>query len=299
MSRKFCFQSFIDNDRYVILQDLSFSFYKEFLKVLMDNNPTVVNFFIDDVINKCYVKSNFDFDINKLNVVEKLIIILTIKSYSVASDVKFNITCAESEKTFDCNIGITEIIILLLQAELELRRTIKEGHITADLILPTQFKQYLNNDIIYDCVETIKVKDRIIESVDDDVIGILPASILGQIRTFLSDQNEKLTRSPIITYKSPFTETKKMSEIYISLFDNSILETIKLFFETDLLDLYETEYFLIKQHNFSQDLFENKSPAEMYAYISIIEKYKAKEESVGVPVVAGQIPETGIDNLQE
>ena len=60
MSKRFCFQASLDNERYVILQDLSFSTYKDFIKVLMDNNPLIVNSFIDQVIADCVVDSNFD-----------------------------------------------------------------------------------------------------------------------------------------------------------------------------------------------------------------------------------------------
>jgi hypothetical protein len=298
MSRKFCFQAFIDSDRYVILQDLPFSHYKEFLKVLMDNNSTVVNFFIDDIITQCYVKSNFDFDINELTIIEKFIIILTIKSYSVSSDVRFNITCGETKKTFECAIGISEIIILMLQSNIELRRAIEDNHIKAELSLPKQFKEYIGNDIIYDCVEKITVKGKDVNEIDEQLVGLLPASLLGKIRTFLSDQNKKIIQKPIISYESPFSETKEKHDIFVSLYDNSILETIKLFFETDLLDLYETEYFLIKEHNFNQDLFESKSAAEMYAYISIIEKYKKEEEAENAGGFAGGELDTGIDNME-
>ena len=107
--------------------------------------------------------------------------------------------------------------------------------------------------------------------------------IVGDFNTFVQEQNKKITSEPIINYTSPFS--KEVSNLYISLLDGSIINTIRLFFESDLLDLYETEYFLIKDHNFSQDLFNVKSPAEIYAYISIIQKYKEKEDSsAGSPV---------------
>ena len=142
-----------------------------------------------------------------------------------------------------------------------------------------------------------------VDEINEQLVGLLPASLLGKIRTFLGDQNKKIIEKPIISYQSPFSETKKKNDIFISLYDNSILETIKLFFETDLLDLYETEYFLIKEHNFNQDLFEGKSAAEMYAYISIIEKYKKEEEdaqnATGFSAgFAGDPIDTGIDNIE-
>ena len=298
MSRKFCFQAFLDNSRYVILQDLPFALYKEFLKVLMDNNPTVVNFFIDEIIEKCYVKSNFDFDIKKLTIFDKLIILLMIKSYSVASDVKFNITCSETDKTFSTTINITELYILLLQCQMENTYVVKDEHIEVEFSLPRELKEFSKEDIINDCVTAITMKGKKLDSTGPEIVEMLPASIIGDFKTFLNEQNKKISTNPIITYKSPFAEKNKKTELYISLFDGSIIETVKLFFETDLLDLYETEYLLIKEHNFNQDLFENKSAAEMFAYISIIEKYREKEESTSTQGFVGAPLETGVDNLE-
>tara|TARA_B100000470_G_scaffold220773_1_gene209776 strand:+ start:215 stop:1009 length:795 start_codon:yes stop_codon:yes gene_type:complete len=264
----------------------------------MDNNPTVINFFIDDIIEKCYVKSNFDFDINKLTIFDKLIILLMIKSYSVASDVKFNITCAETEKLFNTTVSVTELYILLLQCDMNTSYHYTDNNVKVHFSLPREFKEFNKEDIIYDCVTSIELKGKEIDIINADVIERLPASIIGGFKTFLDNENKKITSSPIITYKSPFSPSDKKTEVYISLFDSSIIETVKLFFETDLLDLYETEYLLIKEHNFSQDLFENKSAAEMFAYISIIDKFREKEEAVSTPGFVGAPLETGVDNLE-
>ena len=112
MPRKFCYQVYLDDNRYVILQDLSFSLYKEFLKVILDYNLPVVNFFINEVIQSCYVKSNFDFDIEKLDIIDKSILLFAIKSYSVAADVTFKVTCPETEKTFEFVVFVNDLLLL-------------------------------------------------------------------------------------------------------------------------------------------------------------------------------------------
>ncbi len=278
MPRKFCYQVYLDEHRYVFLQDLSFSLYKEFLKVILDYNLPVVNFFIDEVLRACFVKGNFDFDPSELDIIDKSILLLSIKSYSVASDVKFKVTCSETEKTFDFVVYINDLIDFLRNANIQKRFSVEDNIMSLSFKLPTTFKKHAPGDLIAHYIESITYKDTIIKDfTGTDFISKLPVSVVSKFNAIFNEQNDRLLSAPIISYRSPFVEGDGITDLFVSLLDDSLLSTIKLIFETDLLDLYETEYFLIKDYNFTQDLFESKSPADIFAYIAIIGKYKEEE----------------------
>ena len=304
MPRKFCYQVYLDDDRYVFLQDLSFSLYKEFLKVILDYNLPVVNFFINEVIRSCYVKSNFDFDPEKLDIIDKSILLLAIKSYSVTADVTFKVACAETEKTFEFVVFVNDLIEFLKAANIKREFNITDNIMSMHFKVPTTFEKYNIEQLIAGWLTHISYKDTVISDFSNtEFISKLPVSVVSKFNKIFGEENDKLTSKPIITYKTPFSETVKPTNLYVSLLDDSLLNTIKLIFETDLLDLYETEYFLIKDYNFTQDLFESKSPAEIFAYISIIGKYKERDDNTnnysqtGPPPAAPFTDEGGLENL--
>jgi len=286
MAHRFSYQAFLDQDRYIFLQDITYSTYREFVKVLLDNNPVVVNFFIENIIKDCYVKSNFDFDIKRLTIIDKLLILLMIKSYSIGSDVDLEVTCSETGKVFRCNVNCNDVVIALLQSEIINTHSIETGKLCIDMALPTTFEPYTKSNILNHCIKSIKYKNEVIsnESLDG-----LPVTVLSSVNSFIQDQNKLLSNTPVFTYKSPFVKDAPQQKISLSLFDDSFISVIKLFFDADLLDLYETEYLLIKHHNFNEELFQSKTPAEIHAFISIIEKYQAENKqdtNVNVPGMA-------------
>jgi hypothetical protein len=161
--------------------------------------------------------------------------------------------------------------------------------------MPGNFNEYSRPEAMINWLNCIEYDEKA-SSITDDIINKLPLQITKDFEKFITEENNRLLDVPIISYKSPFT--KKVNNLYLTLFDDSPISFIKLIFETDLLDLYETEYFLIKDHNFSQHLFDTKSPAEIYAYISIIEKYKVKEESSANVSVGELYTGDSIDNIE-
>jgi cell fate (sporulation/competence/biofilm development) regulator YmcA (YheA/YmcA/DUF963 family) len=284
MSRRFCFQASLDNERYVILEDLPFSTYKDLIKVLMDNNPLIVNSFIDEVIEDCVVGSNFDIHVPNLSVLDKLILLLIIKSYSVASDIKFKITCSETEKQFDYTVNVNNIIMLLLKLQINNNHTIEYEKLKINFKMPCHFNQYSRTEAMSNWISSIELEGNE-TPITDEIRDKLPLDITKEFEDFITNENKKLVDNAVISYKSPFS--KKINNLYLSMFDDSLLSFINLIFQADLLDLYETEYFLIKDHNFNQQLFDRKSPAEIYAYISIIEKYK--EDTTNNPAHPGEL----------
>ena len=51
-----------------------------------------------------------------------------------------------------------------------------------------------------------------------------------------------------------------------------------MLYQSNLSELYETEYALFKSYNFSQEIFDTRSPAEIYLYIAIIKEHNKKME---------------------
>ena len=68
--------------------------------------------------------------------------------------------------------------------------------------------------------------------------------------------------------------------MHLSFINRSIAEIIRLFFNTDLKQFYETEYTLIKHFNFTHESINSCAPAELMLYYNIIneEIKKQKEE---------------------
>lgn len=295
MSQGFCFQAVLDNDRHAIVQDLPFATYKNFIKTLMDSNYVTINHCIDEIIKSCIVKSNFKTD--TLSCFDKALLLLIIKSYSIAAEVKFKITCEETDKQFDYTVNLNEVIILLLQLQLKTEYTINYNNLKIIFRMPSQFNEYSRSEALTNWIHSVEYNGKQ-EAVTDKIIEKLPINIIKDFETFISHENEKLINSPVITYKSPFADSQK--HLHLSLFDNSLISFIRLLFETDLLDLYETEYFLMKEHNFNQDIFNSRSPAEIEAYISIIQKHIQEKESNNQSPVPGAEIFTGdsIDNIE-
>ena len=91
--------------------------------------------------------------------------------------------------------------------------------------------------------------------------------VLSNVLEFLYEQEQILKTTPVIKLGPD-------QEMHLSFINRSIAEIIRLFFNTDLKQFYETEYTLIKHFNFTHESINNCAPAELMLYYNIINTYK-------------------------
>ena len=165
MTQRFCYQAFLDTQRYVFLQDISYSTYREFIKVILDYNLSVINIYIDRLISDIYVDSNFDFDVKSLTCLDKLLILLTVKSYCINPEIVLEATCAETQKTFNCSTNCNEIIITILQSNIQSSYVVEQNNLKINVTLPKTIEEFSQSNILDYCIESIQYKgDTINES---------------------------------------------------------------------------------------------------------------------------------------
>ena len=183
MTQRFCYQAFLDTQRYVFLQDISYSTYREFIKVLLDYNLSVINIYIDRLISDIYVDSNFDFDVKDLTCLDKLLILLTVKSYCVNPEIVLEATCAETQKTFNCSTNCNEIIITILQSNIQSSYVAEQNNLKINVTLPKTIEEFSQSNIL-DWYETLQPEQMAAQTSPLSQalgFGLMGADIYGRI----------------------------------------------------------------------------------------------------------------------
>ena len=164
--------------------------------------------------------------------------------------------------------------------------TLNEDGFEVTVSIPKHFTDEGNvYECVHNCINTVKFNDKTINlssytyEEKEDILSKLPGSIMPKVLSLLKAQDEKISKEPFVDIKIqqdvPFDK-----QLFLSFFNNSFYEMVKLAFQATLKDFYIYEYTLIKKFKFSYDQINSITPAELQVYFSVISEdiQREKEE---------------------
>lgn len=274
----------LSQNRSALFKELNNRLYKNFIKVIVNDDKDVLTMFVDDVISELCD----DVDVHDLTCVDKLYIMLILRTYNVGPSITFVCETDEEDEQkkaikINCNLDIIKILQQLEQLEITHRFEISNDNIQVFGSLPKRFFYETSDELISDCVDSIIFNNKEVSLLHLDldqkieIVNSLPSFVLPEIYKYIATQDDILKETPLVVINTD-KNIKTNKDIFISIANGSIPEIIKLFFRVSLKDFYVNEYNLIKKFKFNYTHLQEITPAELNLYIDVIKEDMDREK---------------------
>ena len=250
------------------IKELNVSEYVSLLKFLKNNNLKDIEYYIEYLLKRLVLK-----DYHKLNVLDKFIILLTLRAIILGPEVSL----LQSNSNIRLILSIDKLSQKILDINPLPTRNIQIENITMQLNYPKQFFTS-DMDLFSMCLENIKIGNINLNMVDlteeekEAIFNKLPQSILNPMKIYMSELEDNCQQNILF-------RTTDMS-IKLSVFDDTLIQLLKILLSDDLKSIYDISYVLISKANFSWSDIMLMNPAEMKIFYSrlVDESSKIAEE---------------------
>jgi hypothetical protein len=259
----------------VQLTEISYIDFKNIVKnIANENNDIIFNTF-NDILKQYCIE-----DTDRLSVIDKLYILLTIRAVCISPVLELVVTCPRTKEQFNTTINIDDILSLLTDNTLKEKTISYPKNLKITYNLPTSL--YINRDVI-DAVETvincISLNNYDFHDITAEMINKLPAVVLNDIQTYANDVYLYLNEIKLLNIPSPYSADENDTMIITAnVFNNSVLEFLKLCFNRDLMSFYKLEYFLMKQFRMTYETMSSMTPVELNVYTNLFKEEQAEQE---------------------
>jgi len=279
--RQFVYTVYLPGEKKTVyIKELQFNRYKQLVKNITNDNDNIIAEFFDDLLTDlCPDEPN----IRQFTFIDKLIILLTIRSVCIAPTLELTITCPVTQKQFNTNLTIQSVVDKLHDLNLSddiYNKTVSlNDSLFVNLGMPSTLNiQQRDLSIVGTVIKNIQLNSIDVTKNIDQIFEQLPVTILKDIRSYIEYFTETLKDVNLFSTVSPFSTTQDQIRVPLNLFSNSVIEFLKICFKRNLLSFYEIEYFLINKLNIDYELIKTSTPAELNIYINFYKDEKKEEE---------------------
>ena len=241
------------------ITELSYFEYKNLVKNLFTDDPWVLNQVFENTLKNA-TKGD-----NDINIFDKVKILLFLRSLTLGEN--FNLTVKEKSYNMDINeiidnISINENIIVSDKVVLKKSNSFYIENILNDVIFSIEKIILDNGEINFSKLDN-KQKNIIFNEISDSNIS----DIISKIANNLKEDNLNLF------------------DMKFNLHNGDILYFLKNIYFSDLQELYNLEYHLIRNLNLNTTDFKNYSLSEIKILMNKLQhQYKHNNNSSGVPI---------------
>ena len=241
------------------ITELSYFEYKNLVKNLFTDDPWVLNQVFENTLKNSVTGDN------DINIFDKVKILLFLRSLTLGEN--FNLTVKEKNYNMDINeiidnISINENIIVSDKVVLKKSNSFYIENILNDVIFSIEKIILDNGEINFSKLDN-KQKNIIFNEISDSNIS----DIISKIANNLKEDNLNLF------------------DMKFNLHNGDILYFLKNIYFSDLQELYNLEYHLIRNLNLNTTDFKNYSLSEIKILMNKLQdEYKDNNKSSGVPI---------------
>lgn len=254
--------------------------YKQLVKTIISDDIFCFNTFVDKLLDELCD----ELDTSVLPAYDKFYIMLILRIMNIGSDLDFSYE-KEENNFFKFKIDLVDVINKLDKHDITYNVVVELNNIKLHTSLP---KHFINDgnilDTSLDCLNVIEISDKIIDVTNftaeqkGEIIDNLPGNILPTLIKRLKKLDDIISPDPIISINLKEEDLPFDKEMYLSFFNNSFYQIIKMAFNTNLRDFYSYEYTLIKKFKFNYDHISKITPAELQVYFNVIGEDIEKEK---------------------
>jgi hypothetical protein len=275
------------NNKKIWVKEINSGLYKDLVKSLYNNDSTEFLYHLNLVIE--HVSPGILQE--GLNVVDKIILLLQIRSICISPDLKLKATCPDTGKEFECEIKIEELVSKL--ENISYTKVVQHQNITIthsivkaideinfinilpDKLFSYQLASCIDLVILKEtevCFKQLQFEERL------KIVENLPLSITTKVFDSLTNVEKELSQLKLLAIQSPWTASNVVS-LPVSTDTNVLLEFCKLIFNDDLINLYKINLNLVYRANFTPEYVDNITPAEQLLYWTLYVQQIQKEHS--------------------
>jgi hypothetical protein len=262
--------------RTIRLKELTFKEYKSIVKTITNDNNALIEVAFNELIEKATDQKHETFTF-----LDKLLILLTIRSVCILSDIELIVTSPETEKKFNVNYRIYDIIQKLAELDLTGYDTIIKTYnaiLEVTFGIPNNLFIDKTNESLFTTIRQIKINNIVVPLERDDIVERLPVNVFKDAKNFLTELESKINGINLMTVMAPDTSPDNSLEVPLTLVENSVLEFLKLCYKRELLSIYELEYILTSKLKLPYDVVYGSTPAELMLYINFYNKEKSEQQ---------------------
>jgi hypothetical protein len=289
------------NNKKIQVGEITSKLYKDLVKSLYNNDSTEFVYHLNQLIEH----ASPGILQGGLNAVDKIILLLQIRSICISPDLKLKATCVETKKQFECNIRIEDMVFKLESAIynktiLQENVTIKHSIVKAideihfiNLEPEKAFSYQLASSIdeLIAGGKTIEFKNISFEE-RVKIVDALPLTLTTKVFDSLSLTEAEISKTKLLVVPSPYSKTPVV-DLPVSTNTTVLLEFCKLIFNDDLINLYKINLNLISKANFTPDYADSITPAEQLLYWNLYVQQVQEEVSANTPKQGNNTPSFG------
>jgi len=263
------------SEKTVQLTELSFTELKDLVKNIANANNNIILTAFNNIIDTHCTE-----DISNLTIIDKLYVLLTIRAVCLSEALELIITCPVTKQQFNGVININDVLSKLRNNCLKEKTVSYSNNLDITYSLPTSL--YINRDII-DASETvinsISLNNQSFYDITAEIVNKLPAVVLNDIKAYANEVFYYLNNLELINLSSPYSSAEEgVTILTANVFNDSVIEFLKLCFNRDLMYFYKIEYFLMKQFRMSYEHMSKLTPMEINVYVNLFKEEQAEQE---------------------
>lgn len=273
----------------VLLTELPFTELKNIVKNIANANNDIILTAFNDILHE-HCKE----DVSKLTIIDKLYILLTIRAVCISPILELMVTCPITDQQFNSTVNVDDILTILKSKHIELQTVTYQNNLKITYGLPTSL--YINRDML-DATEAvincISLNDCSFYDITAEMVNKLPAVVLNDIQTYANMIYNHLHSLELLNLPSPYDDTNDNNIILTAnVFDNSVIEFLKLCFNRDLMSFYKIEYFLMNQFRMTHETLSKLTLAEVNVYMALYKEEQAEREKAEKKAASSQATPT-------
>jgi hypothetical protein len=251
---------------------------------------------------------------NHLDRVDKFCILLGLRIICVNPTLEMQFTCSKTENKFTYKLDLIKILqeIADLEGLYSNNTIVVDSNITIELGFPAQFIYSNQEDIVFECISTVNIKDKsfnikVLNEIEkENILSLLPGTITNDVYDYIIEKQKILNDIIFMDVKSPFDPDGDAIIVPFDGINNTFLEILKGIYGINMNEIYDLIYFLTTKLKFTGDYIENNMTfAEAVIYLNkytteLKEREKAEQKgstgaSQGPIPMPMQVPYTGIE----
>lgn len=250
-------------NRKVLFHDITIRDWININKSIINNDyEEIINCF-DLIIQECCIEKNLIFTI-----LDKLIILLSIRSYSISTFCTLKITDKIEDKEFDYTLELNSLIDTLNNIPLIHKNTVDVNDLVIEYGIPIYPINDSNIILPSEYIHCIRYNGEIIISRDvnnlDDInqiMNFVDVKVYQDINVYAKQLVDAINTHPIYIIKSPWDTSRLLISQNMSI-NYDMYDLLKMLFTENLHNLYRSIYSFNRQLNISPEYTEQLIPVE-------------------------------------
>lgn len=249
--------------RKVLFHDINIRDWININKSIINNDYEEVISCFDLIIHECCLEKDLIF-----TVLDKLIILLSIRSYSISTFCTLKIKDKIEDKEFDYNLELNSLINTLNQIPIIHRKTVDINGLVIEYGIPIYPINNSNIILPSEYIHDIKYRDQVlisreINNLEDinQIMNSVDVSLYQEINSYAKQLIDIINNNPIYIINSPWDTSRVLINQNMSI-NYDMYDLLKMLFTENLHNLYRSIYSFNRQLNISPEYTEQLIPVE-------------------------------------